>query len=358
MSDNAPSAPPYSAPYPTAQPPPYADASASAPAPDDSAALAFCLEHGFPRGLAEAAIATKGAFARRYWILDNSGSMSIPDGHRLESTAAGDEKLVSCSRWHEVEDMVQFHAGFAASLGAPTEFRFLNPPRTGRQTVVVQGSEDLPHLHASLSSGPAGGTPLCQHVREVGGAIASIEHELRASGQQVVLTIVTDGLPSDGDLTVPMQALARLPVWIVVRLCTDEQNVLDFWNSMDSALECDIEVLDDLAGEAAECAQYNSWLTYGPPLHRVREWGMHHKLFDLLDERKLAPTEVRELAAIVIGGGQLPHPEIDSAGLVEDAVRRQLDLEQPFNPVRKRRTPWIDERRLRRALRTGHCCVS
>jgi len=30
---------------------------------------------------------------------------------------------------------------------------------------------------------------------------------------------------------------------------------------------------------------HNGWLVYGPPLHRAREFGLHNKLFDLLDEQ-------------------------------------------------------------------------
>ena len=31
----------------------------------------------------------------------------------------------------------------------------------------------------------------------------------------------------------------------------------------------------------------NPWLNYSPPLHRAREIGAHHRIFDVLDERLL-----------------------------------------------------------------------
>jgi len=121
-----------------------------------------------------------------------------------------------------------------------------------------------------------------------------------------------------------------------------------------------MEVLDDLAGEAADCAQKNPWLTYGYPMHRMREWGSHHKLFDLLDERSLAPSEVRDFLMLLLGGAELPQPELELSAFVAEVARRQKDLEQPYNPLRKRRTLWVDEKRLKYAVNTRvrGCAIS
>merc|ERR1712000_402648 len=81
-------------------------------------------------------------------------------------------------------------------------------------------------------------------------------------------------------------------------------------NNIDGQLELDMDVLDDLFGEAAEVTKENSWLTYGEPLHRLREWGVHIREMDLIDESKLSLEQMRVVCTMVlsIDINELPHP--------------------------------------------------
>ena len=62
--------------------------------------------------------------AKRFWVVDNSGSMALWDGHQVAADH-GDHATTSCTRWSEVSETVNCHAQLSAALGAPTDFRLL-----------------------------------------------------------------------------------------------------------------------------------------------------------------------------------------------------------------------------------------
>ena len=111
--------------------------------------------------------------------------------------------------------------------------------------------------------------------------------------------IATDGESSDGNLAEAMRPLKALPVWVVVRLCTNSSAIVDYWNAIDKELELNMDVIDDFKGEAQEIHVRNPWLHYGEPLHRAREFGVHIKEMDLLDEKRCELVEIRQICSIM-----------------------------------------------------------
>ena len=53
-----------------------------------------------------------------------------------------------------------------------------------------------------------------------------------------------------------MRPLQHLPVWVVIRLCTDEDKMVDYWNNIDNEIELNMDVIDDPLGEAQEIYRY------------------------------------------------------------------------------------------------------
>ena len=63
-------------------------------------------------------------FLVRFWIIDNSGSMNKPDGHRIiESCVKNNVNIVDCTRWDEIKECVNYHAGLSGLSLALTVFK-------------------------------------------------------------------------------------------------------------------------------------------------------------------------------------------------------------------------------------------
>lgn len=202
---------------------------------------------------------------------------------------------------------------------------------------------------------PAGVTPLTHHVQEIQREVTNLAPTLRANGQRVVVCICTDGMPSDDAgyggpehqraFVEALRSLEGLPVWIIVRLCTDEDEVVEFYNNLDGQLELSIEVLDDFREEAKEVHQENPWLNYGLPIHRMRENGYHDRVFDLMDERALTKTELRDFFLILFGRDKfdgVADPNLDWKGFYKDIKRLTKNEKHTWNPITKRLDPWVD----------------
>lgn len=335
---------------------------------DDAAALRYLANAGFPRGLANLILESREAFIMRYWIVDNSGSMMTADGHTLDRR----RRAVNCTRWEELRSTVTFHAALADLMRAPTEFRLLNPVYGAPQVISVGGApaeaaRSMDLVHAAMASDPAGKTPLCGHLRHVRQQVKRAEGQLRRTGGKAVVVIATDGCPTDGDLGRILKTFEGLPVWVVVRLCTDDDDVVEYWNNVDADVEVDMDVLDDLEGEAKEVCGPNPWLNYALPLHRAREWGLHKRVFDLLDEKALSADELVDLCQTLFDPDgalrRLRDPARDWP-VFETEVRRCLEREKAHgDPLKNYEVrPWLNLARLRKKYRYGAgpesgCCV-
>jgi hypothetical protein len=343
--------------------------------------LNHLVSMGFPRGLAKAVAENAQIFHHRLWVVDNSGSMQIQDGNLIEHY--NDDKVVKArrvTRWEEIRETVRYHASMALSLNSPTTFKLLNDP--GAHIGPQEFSVALDHAHHTpqeqlrtvedtmLSIQPSGVTPLTRHIWEIQQMITSKAPELRREGKKVVLVIATDGLPTDeegyggesitDEFLRAIKSLENLPVWLVIRLCTDEQQVTKFYNSLDTELELSLEVIDDFVGEAQEVNRFNSWLNYCLHMHRVRELGYHDRLFDLIDERPLTKGEIRDFCCLVFGiddFNTIPDPASNWLGFLKAINHLQKSEAKQWNPIKKKKKRWINLKQLNKIYGDGSKCT-
>jgi hypothetical protein len=173
--------------------------------------------------------------------------------------------------------------------------------------------------------------------------ISSLAPQLRQQQSTVSIILTTQGIPTSPHFIQTLRSLEGLPVWVVVRLCTDDETVFDFYNSLDAQLNLPYDVLDDFFGEALEVYLKNPWLTYGLPLHRFRESGVRIDVLDEIDERALNLKEVRDLCSLLFSAPTvLPDPAVNWNAFFQ-AVTNLMAREKPqWNPVTRKLSPWIN----------------
>mmetsp|Transcript_848 Transcript_848/g.1894 ORF Transcript_848/g.1894 Transcript_848/m.1894 type:complete len:328 (+) Transcript_848:1-984(+) len=291
--------------------------------------------------------------------------------------------MVQCTRWEETRHMAMQQARWNARIGTPCEFVLLNAPPGPRNSAQgLQGGVDFlrvdplagdVHAQCLQLDGmlnrvqPSGQTPLVRRLREIHTRISQEQEALVCAGQRVLIVVVTDGLPTEPRahfVEILRRMAIELPVHLVIRLTTSEDSVVEFYNRLDAELEFPLEVLDDLESEAREVAHKgNGWLTYSPLLHMLREQGTFVKLFDLLDERCLAPTEVMVLACLMLQGqSEHEQPPRQPEDFHRYACERLRNLPLVYDPVARRMGPCIKEQALHRSLvplsqRLAICCA-
>lgn len=326
---------------------------------------------GYSKGLIEALQKNSLTFPLRIWVVDNSGSMNAHDGNRMVNSSRKDSvRVVPCTRWKELQGTIEYHAQMAALLQAPTIFRMLNDPGAAAGPQLFGVADKGPAMiHSDLSTAlsvidtarPSGVTPLMQHVLSIRSKVAEMAPALTQRGQRVAVILATDGLPTDergihghgqkAQFIDAMRSLEGLPVWVVIRLCTDDKAVVKFYNDLDEQLELSLEVLDDFISEGTEVHAVNPWITYGLPLHRMREMGFHDRLFDLVEERTLTRDEVQEFCALIFGRvkmGKVGDASADFKSFALEINKIAESETKQWSPAKKKVMPWIDAKALKK----------
>ena len=159
----------------------------------------------------------------------------------------------------------------AEIIRCPTEFRFLNdvePIMIGTNRDDIEIPRFISELEQELYSEDI---PLVRHLREISRLISDKYDNLIQRQEIVTITIIVSGEVTDGDIEETLiTMLADLPIYIVIRLCTTDDEVINYWLAVCEGKEKYMEVIIDLISEAESLHRLYPWLTYGEPLHRIR----------------------------------------------------------------------------------------
>jgi len=293
-------------------------------------------------------------------LIDNSGSMLARDGVSFLRAESGALIKRRVTRWTEATEALLSAAEIADELDARLDVHLANPTIDAHlmslggtaddSGIGDAGAEriDVERLREVLQQSPSGTSPLASSIDRIVPLIEPAAEALRARGQRVAVLIATDATPDDeASFRASFERLKALPVWVVVRLCTRDADVVSYWNKLDAELEAPLEVLGDLASEAEEIQSSNAWLNYCAPLHEARTFGLSERLYDLLDEGEMLPSEVK-LFCERLFDVSLPEPELNPAVFVDAVGAAQVDIGQESDPNDTAvKRPWVDVAQLK-----------
>eukprot|EP00750_Incisomonas_marina_P005609 INCI14046.1.p1 GENE.INCI14046.1~~INCI14046.1.p1 ORF type:complete len:511 (-),score=58.98 INCI14046.1:1206-2738(-) len=318
-----------------------------------------------------------------FYGIDNSGSMGHCDGKTMlshvpltpvsnfiEVAAAQCQIQKFQTRWSELAESVKLVALYNLRRGIKAVYMILNPEgsrsvwRDGVDFVIVdpastgqaQAEQQLRTLFTVLlrADRVEGTTPLDRLTDEFRSKLTAMHRQDQAASNELVsYTLFTDGVPdSKQRFEASLRFLAQECQLgsITVNLTTDDDSVVEYFNSLDtqlgaktSALEgTRFDVLDDMVAESTEVRKAgNSYVNYCLPIHVCRMAGCNSPVADELDERVLPPHYVAKLCKELVGGlpDSVPHFGTDRAAFVEAIRSRLADMPSFWNPRTRQRQP-------------------
>lgn len=246
------------------------------------------------------------------------------------------------------------HIETAANIGLNTTFKLLNKPGFGRNKVTkfsVANRADADPVKDTqmardvlMNAEPSGTSPLTRALAEIREEIQVLAPYLQLNDKKVYVIISTDGLPTKNGKTSPeatneflaeLRSLELYPVWVIIRLCSSDEETISFYKGLDNELERNVDVILPLSNEMRRVKSVNSWLNYTYPLQYCREIGSHLRLFDIINERALTLDEVITLCKILFGNDEmddLPDAHVDWKGFSIGLGRILENQEVMWNP--------------------------
>merc|ERR1712070_380203 len=140
---------------------------------------------------------------------------------------------------------------------------------------------------------------------------------------------------------------------LVIRLCTDEESIVQFYNKIDDELELPLDILDDFGSEAKEITDKgNGFFAYTQMLHRIREAGTLCKLLDNLDETQFTPRDARKMVEL-LSNDPTPVQVGTDREFIQHVEKMIASAKLVYDPVKQQMMPFVNVRKLRVTMKVG-----
>ena len=261
-------------------------------------------------------------------IIDNSCSMNEPDGKfALHDKNNRNFKMVKgISRWEEASKKICEIAQYNIDRNISALYYLMNPLynnrwEEGSDFVVIDPSKNDYKTQLRILKNKMldkhnirGSTPLHKITKYIKNSLSSFISNTDTKTYPVCLNIITDGEPNDKrQFENELRYIANnYNIFLVINLCTDNDNTIDYYNDLDTKIGSELgglDVVDDIEGEQKEIIKAgNTFITYSYDIHVCRMAGCNSVVSDLLDEYILSVFHSNKLVKELLGSpNDLPH---------------------------------------------------
>jgi hypothetical protein len=203
-----------------------------------------------------------------------------------------------------VAEAVRFFSSTAVTASVPTTFHFLNA--VGSITIARDpkdscSDEALAEVTNTILAEPNGRSLLFQHLKSAVDDIVKSADSLQKMNKIASLVIMTDSDASDGDAAEILRALEGFPVVVTVGLLAggDDYAVYTYWHGVSARVDVEVHIVEDWETSAYASNNANDWLTYGLPVHRLRQHGTLMRELYAVDQCRMTRVQIRNICALV-----------------------------------------------------------
>lgn len=237
-----------------------------------------------------------------FYVLDNSLSMEFYNDGTVYRKQEDDtiQEIRGVDRWQEATSKLLQIVEYNLCRGMPASYYLLNPSNKNNWQEGVDylnidkvAPNEYPEAIAKVKSVLCGrhvirgNTPLDKMTRKFAETLFSNANSIRIP---ICYNIITDGEPNNKSRFVLelTRITTKYNIFLTINLCTNNNEIVEYYNSLDQTIGNEIsglDVIDDYSAEKKEVWDSgNRCFHYSMPIHICRMAGCYSVLADWMDE--------------------------------------------------------------------------